>query len=123
VTDARFADTELPVGVDDVEMAVFDGEMVLFRESTRMVHRLNSVAGAVWLLCDGETAVGSMAAQLGEVFGAEPASLVDVIHQALGQLADEGLLAGGEAPQRLRLEPVEEHAPDGSRLLGVPPDP
>ncbi len=39
---------------------IFDGEAVLFQESASMVHRLNAVAGAVWLLCDGETTVESM---------------------------------------------------------------
>ena len=83
VSDASFADTDRPVAIDDVEMAVFEGEVVLFRESTRMVHRLNSVAGAVWLLCDGEIAVGAMADELGELFGTEPATLTDGIHEAL----------------------------------------
>ena len=123
VTSARFADTDIPLGVDGVETAVFDGEAVLFRESTRMVHRLNAVAGSVWLLCDGATPVGSMAAELGEVFGVPATELTDGIHQALQQLADEGLLVGSDQPQRLHLEPVEEQAPDGSRILAAPPDP
>ncbi len=117
-----FADADLPVGVEDVELAVFEGEAVLFRESTRMVHRLNAVAASVWLLCDGETAVGAMAAELSQLFGHEPDALVDGIHQALGQLADEGLLAGFEAPLRAHLELAEDVADDGSRVLRPPPD-
>ena len=123
MSDASFADTDRPLAVDDVEMAVFDGEVVLFRESTRMVHRLNSIAGAVWLVCDGETAVASMADELGEVFGVEPATLTDGIHEALGQLAAEGLFVGAGEPERVYLEPVEELASDGSRILHAPPDP
>jgi hypothetical protein len=104
-------------------MAVFEGEVVLFRESTRMVHRLNSVAGAVWLVCDGETAVASMADELGEVFGVDPTTLTDGIHEALNQLAAEGLFVGAGEPGRVYLEPVEELASDGSRILHAPPDP
>ena len=123
VSDPQFADTDLPEGVDDVETAVFDGEAVLFRESTRMVHRLNTVAGSVWLLCDGATPVGSMASELGELFGVDPTELQSGVHEALAQLADEGLLVGFEAPNRIMLEPADEVAPDGSRILTAPPDP
>lgn len=121
--EARFADSYQPLGVDDIEMAVFDGEVVLFRESTRMVHRLNSVAGSVWLLCDGETQVGSMASELGELFGVDSSDLTAGVQQAIGQLADEGLLVGTQQPPLLHLEPIDELAPDGSRILRRPPDP
>lgn len=123
VSDAPFADTDMPLGADDVETAVFEGAAVLFRESTQMVHRLNSVAGSVWLLCDGATPVGSMAGELGELFGVPPAELTDGIHQALQQLAGEGLLGGSDQPQRLYPEHVEAQAPDGGRILAAPPDP
>ena len=123
VSDSRFADTDMPEGVDDVETAVFDGEAVLFRESTRMVHRLNTVAGSVWLLCDGATPVGAMAGELSELFGVDPTGLQAGVHEALQQLADEGLLVGFEPPNRMLLEPVDEVAPDGSRILTAPPDP
>ena len=123
MSDQRFADTDLPEGVDDVETAVFEGEAVLFRESTRMVHRLNTVAGSVWLLCDGSTPVGSMAGELGELFGVAPAEVEAGVHEALNQLADEGLLVGFDPPMRAVLEPVDELAPDGSRILTAPPDP
>ena len=123
VSDSRFADTDMPEGVDGVETAVFDGEAVLFRESTRMVHRLNTVAGSVWLLCDGATLVSSMAGELGEVFGVDADGLQAGVHEALAQLADEGLLVGFEPPNRIVLEPVDEVAPDGSRILTAPPDP
>ena len=113
----------MPLGADDVETAVFEGAAVLFRESTQMVHRLNTVAGSVWLLCDGATPVGSMAAELGELFGVLPAELTAGIQQALQQLADEGLLVGSDQQPRRYAEPAEEQAPDGTRILAAPPDP
>ena len=123
MSSRRFADTDLPEGVENVETAVFEGEAVLFRESTRMVHRLNTVAGSVWLLCDGATTVGAMASELGELFGVSPGELQDGVQEALQQLADEGLLVGFEPPIRLVLEPVDEMLPDGSRILTAPSDP
>ena len=123
MSSPRFADSDLPLGVGDVETAVFEGEAVLFRESTRMVHRLNTVAGSVWLLCDGATPVGAMAVELGELFGVAPAGVRAGVQQALQQLADEGLLVGFQPPIRQPLEPLDEVAPDGSRILTAPPDP
>ena len=75
VTEPGFAPSDTPLGVDGVETAVFDGEAVLFHEGASMVHRLNAVAGAVWLLCDGETTVASMPDELAEVFGVPAADL------------------------------------------------
>lgn len=119
-----FGSTDRPTGADDVEIAVFDGEFVLFHESRHMVHRLNAATGSVWLLCDGETDPTSMATELGEMFGLPPASLTDDIHQALNQLAAAGLLEGIEpAHQRRLAERPELIAPDGSRMLIAPPDP
>ncbi len=112
------------MGVDDVETAVFEGEVVVFHESLRMVHRLNSTTGTVWLLCDGETDVESMAMELGELFEMEPGSLTERIYQALNQLASVGLLVGIEPTHHHhRHERPEIVAPDGSRMLIAPPDP
>jgi hypothetical protein len=103
---------------------VLDGDFVLFHESTRMVHRLNSTMGAVWSLCDGETTVEAMAFELGEIFAMEPAHLTDDIHRALDQIAAAGLLVGVDATSNGRdTDPSEVLAPDGSRLLIAPPDP
>ncbi len=89
-----------------------------------MVHRLNATAGSVWLLCDGQTSVDSMAIELGEIFDMRPEDLFEGIYQALDQIAGAGLLVG--------IAPVHHHhhherpelvAPDGSRMLIAPPDP
>jgi len=121
----RFGGSDRPQGFDDVETAVFDGEIVLFHESARMVHRLNATAGSVWLLCDGQTSVDSMAVELGEVFDMRPDDLLEGIYQALDQIAGAGLLVG--------ISPTHHHprhherpelvATDGSRMLIAPPDP
>jgi hypothetical protein len=123
VTDPRFAPSDTPLGVDGVETAVFDGEAVLFHESAAMVHRLNAVAGAVWLLCDGETTVASMPDELAQVFGMPAGDLVDPIGEALAGLAAAGLLVGEAAPIHLPLVPEAPRAADGTPILVAPPDP
>ena len=102
---------------------MFDGEAVLFDEGASMVHRLNAVAGAVWLLCDGETTVASMPDELAEVFGVPAADLAGPIGEALDGLAAAGLLVGQDAPIHLPLVPEPHRAADGTPILVAPPDP
>ena len=123
VTEPRFAPSDTPLGVDGVETAVFDGEAVLFHEAASMVHRLNAVAGAVWLLCDGETTVASMPDELDDVFGVPAADLIDPIGEALEGLATAGLLVDEDAPIHLPLVPEPIRAADGTPILVAPPDP
>lgn len=119
-----FGSTDRPAGAADVETAVFDGEVVLFHESRHMVHQLNATSGTVWLLCDGETDVASMAVELSEVFHLPPEALTEGIYQALDQLAAAGLIDGVEpAEQHHRRQRPELLAPDGSRMMVAPPDP
>jgi hypothetical protein len=121
---SRFGGDDRPLGVDDVETAVFDGEVVVFHESRLMVHRLNSTAGMVWLLCDGDTSVDEMAVEIGDVLDLDPDGLYEGIYQALDQIADVGLLEGIDPlPRRQVSSRTEMLAPDGSRLLVAPPDP
>ena len=123
VTDPRFAPSDTPLGVDGVETAVFDGEAVLFHESAAMVHRLNAVAGAVWLLCDGETTVASMPDELAEVFGVPAGDLVDPIGEALDGLAAAGLLVGQDRTDPPAPRARAPRAADGTPILVAPPDP
>ena len=88
-----------------------------------MVHRLNAVAGAVWLLCDGETTVASMPDELAEVFGVPPADLVGPIGEALDSLAAAGLLVGEDAPIHLPSCPSRRGRPTAPPILVAPPDP
>ncbi len=123
-TVGGFAWHDRPLGRDDVETALVDGEFVVSHESTGMVHRLNTTAGAVWSLCDGETTVESMAFELGEIFAMAPADLTDDIVRALDQIAAAGLLVGIDATiSHLDVDPNEILTADGSRMLVAPPDP
>lgn len=123
VTEPGFAPSDTPLGVDGVETAVFDGEAVLFHEQAAMVHRLNAVAGAVWLLCDGDTTVASMPGELAEVFSVPAGDLVGPIGEALDGLAAAGLLVGRAGAVHLPLVAEPPRATDGTPILVAPPDP
>ena len=66
---ATFAPDDRPEAIADVEVAVFEGEAVLFDVNASMVHHLNAVPAATWLCCDGETTVADMLDELIETFG------------------------------------------------------
>ena len=95
--ERRFPGGAQPEAVDGVDTAIFDGEAVLFRESTCTIHHLGAIAGAVWMSCDGATSVDSMVAQLGDLFGTGAAQLAaplaTLVDDALIELAGQGLLA------------------------------
>lgn len=112
----------MPLGVDDVETAIFEGEAVLFRESTRSVHRMNALAGAVWVMCDGETTVAAMVDELAELFATDATELLPKVLDALGQLDDAKLLQGASDEPIVTMTPVNDEASDGSRIIACPPD-
>ena len=120
--ETQFPDDSMPLGVDDVETAVFEGEAVLFRESTRSVHRMNALAGAVWVMCDGETTVAGMVDELAELFDTDATALHPGVLEALEQLAEVKLLQGMSDEPTVVLTPVDEEASDGSRIIACPPD-
>jgi hypothetical protein len=122
MADGHFTDESLPRCVDDTETALFEGEAVVFRASTRAIHRLNATAGAVWVCCDGDTTVATMIDELAGVFGVGAAEARPQVLQALDQLAELGLLAGVDSPPKVTVRLEDERASDGSRIVSCPPD-
>jgi hypothetical protein len=118
---AVFAPDDRPKAFADVEVAVFEGEAVLFDVAASMVHHLNAVPAATWLCCDGDTTVADMIDELVEVFSTtEPAdieALTAGVHDSLARFAAEGLLVGRARAQTLVMEPVAELAPDGTEIF------
>jgi hypothetical protein len=123
VPGAHFSATDTPAAIDGVEVAVFDGEAVLFDASSSMVHRLGAIAGAVWLCCDGSTDVAMMIEELTDIFQLPGSELAGAVHETLERFADEGLLAGHHRSTRLGLTPETTVADDGTAILTGPPDP
>lgn len=102
-----------------VETAVFAGEVVLFDTKTSLIHQLNATAAAVWLLCDGETDVTTMTAELAELFGG--ADLSDHVVSVLQSLSERNLLQGSDDHQLIVAASPPELL-DGGRVIGPPPD-
>lgn len=123
VSRARFTASDTPATIDGVEIAVFDGEAVLFDEASSMLHRLGAIAGAVWICCDGATDVATMIDELTDAFGLEPGEIAAAIQDALQRFADEGLLVGHENSTRLILDSETATTDDGTEILTRPPDP
>ncbi len=123
LSETVFAPDDQPAGVGGVSTAVLDGEVVLYHDATRMVHRLNTVTGSVWLLSDGVTRVGEMASELAEVFDVDESNLTPLIQESLELLATNGLLVGHEQQAQIFFELADQFASDGSRILPRPPDP
>ena len=118
---ATFAPDDRPEAIADVEVAVFEGEAVLFDVNASMVHHLNAVPAATWLCCDGETTVADMLDELIETFGlTDPAdieTLTTSVHDSLARFASEGLLVGRPGVARVTMEPVPELAEDGTEIF------
>ncbi len=113
----------MPVGVDDVETAVFEGEAVLFRESTRAIHRLNALAGAVWVMCDGETTVTAMVGRTGRGRSTPtPPNCTPRCSKRWSNWPMANLLQGMSDDPAVVMTPVDEEASDGSRIIACPPD-
>ena len=123
VPGAHFSATDTPAAIDGVEIAVFDGEAVLFDANSSMVHRLGAIAGAVWLCCDGATDVATMIEELTGVFRLPGSEVAGAVHETLERFAGEGLLAGYDSPTRVGLTPDTTVADDGTEILTGPPDP
>ena len=78
-----------------------DGEFAVYDEHAERAHELNSTAASVWRHCDGETSVGEIAAAL----ATETELPVDeeIVHLALGQLSNAGLLEGPQSAFAARM--------------------
>lgn len=119
-----FSPDDRPRGIDDVELAVFEGEAVLFDVQLSMVHLFNAVAGATWVCCDGETTVAAMIDELADTFAVtEPddrRALESAVRDSLARFAEEGLLADRPRPARFTLTPDLVLADDGTEILAAP---
>lgn len=124
---ARFGPDDRPTACADIEVAVFEGEAVLFDVQASMVHHLSAVPAATWLCCDGETTVADMVNELVGVFElvqlSEIAALSDAIHESLARFASEGLLLGHPRVTRSAMEPGAEVADHRTEILMIPDDP
>jgi len=108
-----------PAPDEAIETVFLEAEAVLYDDRTKSVVRLNPSASAVWLLLDGVTPADGVAAELAELIGVPGEALLPDVEAAIGQFAEQGLLAGTAA------EPAADSSGGAAErpVLGRPPDP
>src|SRR5262245_36553885 len=119
----RFDDASTPEPHASTATAVFDrGEfsVVVLDERTRQVHRLNSSAAAVWLLCDGAVTASELSTELASLLELSESDATRGVRDSLDSLWTQGLLAGSPPPTALADR--ADH-PDDQRVLDRMPDP
>jgi hypothetical protein len=89
---------QLPLAADEVEIAFFDGEVVVFHIPNKMVHRLIGVAAGVWLLADGATPLAQMCNELAEAFGTTVDEMTATVDDAVQSLWDAQLINDAANP-------------------------
>ena len=92
---------------DDVVSVEVEDELVVFDEARQALHRLSPTASAIWTCLDGSGSLREIAADIADVYAAEPAQVLADVVATVRQFAEQGLLAGwGDQP-----EPAEEDEP------------
>lgn len=83
----------VPLGrTDDIIVTDLTDHLLIFNQQSNELHNLDAVSRAVWLACDGVTAMATLPAMVGEATG--QAISAETVSIALSHLADRGLLAG-----------------------------
>lgn len=65
---------------------------VVFDDRTGGCHRLNSVATAVWALCDGSTSIGELIGELADLLNVSPDVAAEGVLGSIEQFWSFGLL-------------------------------
>ena len=102
------SDSALSIRADLTAVDV-DGEMVIYDDSRRRLHRLNSSATILWKCLDGSATLREIASDIAEAVAADRVSVLSDILTLAGQLEAEGLLH--DSAQPAPGEPVPQ-APD-----------
>jgi hypothetical protein len=85
----------------DVVQVEVDGEIVLYDDATRVMHRLSPTAGQVWRCLDGSGTLAEIAADLADVYQSNGEQVLADVITATRQFGSAGLLEGiGDPPDR-----------------------
>lgn len=76
----------------DVTQVEVDGEIVLYDDTTNVMHRLNPTAGQVWHCLDGSGSLAEIAADLAEVYAVDPQQVLTEVVATVRQFGSAGLL-------------------------------
>lgn len=92
----------VPARGDAVYAVEVDGEAVLLDEERGRLHLLSGTATLVWRCFDGKASIAAIVADLSEILGVDyDTALADTL-TVVGQLVDEGLVHGVDAPRSAR---------------------
>ena len=78
-------------GLASVEI---DGEIVLYDDGERRLHRLNPAAAIVWRCLDGTGTLAEIAGDIADVYGQRPEEVLAGVLEAARHLGAEGLVEG-----------------------------
>lgn len=119
-------DDQFPRAVDDVEVAVFDNELVIFDPRTDIVHRITGVAAALWLLSDGTNSLDAIVSEAAATLGVDREVIAGQHQSAMASLVDAGLMidpsrgSGGDDGRAPTPMPRPTPRPT---MVTAPPDP
>jgi hypothetical protein len=110
----------------EVASVEVDGEIVLYDDATRRLHRLNPTASALWQCLDGTGTLADIAADIAEVYRTDVSAVLDQVIAVARQFGAEGLLVGVGDPIDLG-DGSAQDGPDGAASSDAPetgaPDP
>lgn len=96
---AQFIDAEtIARARSEVASVEIDGEIVLYDEGSRRLHRLNPTAAALWRCLDGSANLSDIALDLADVYEVEVTKVLPQIISLTRSLAAEGLLEDSHGP-------------------------
>ncbi len=108
VVTATFVATSRP----DVAQVEIDGEIVLYDDRAKVMHRLSPTAGQVWRCLDGSGSLAEISADLADVYQADPGQVLADVVATARRFGSAGLLVGvGDPPDSEDADDPPEHEP------------
>jgi PqqD family protein of HPr-rel-A system len=78
----------------DLAVVELDGEAVVYHERDGSLHHLNPSATIVFGLCDGESTISAIAADLADAYAVPQEQMEPQVRSVVRQFRREGLLDG-----------------------------
>ena len=84
----------VPVARPEVVQVEIDGEIVLYDDSAKVMHRLSPTAGQVWRCLDGSGSLAEIAADLADIYQSDPGQVLTDVITTTREFESAGLLVG-----------------------------
>jgi hypothetical protein len=112
------------VARSDVTSVELDGELVLYDDAARVMHRLNPTASMLWACLDGSGSLAEIAADVASAYGADVVQVCSDLVAASRHLGRMGLVVGVRRSQDapgFASDQESPPAPPGGPDAGVTP--